>query len=738
MIEFLNFIALRGPNMWTYRPVIEAWVDIGELEESPSNTLPGFNERLTAWLPSLIEHRCSYGEKGGFLQRLEEGTWPAHILEHVTLELQNLAGMPGGFGKARSTSQRGIYKVAVRSWHEDITRQALLLGRDLVMAAIKNTFFDVAQAVAQLAQMKDHLLLGPSTQAIVDAATAKSRRIPAIRLSAGNLVQLGYGKHSRRIWTAETDATSAIAESISSDKSLTNDLLRSCGVPVPEGSIVTHAAAAWTEAQSIGLPVVIKPVDGNHGRGVSVDLSTQTDIEAAFALAEDASRSGEVLVEKFIPGIEHRLLIVGGKLVAAARGEEAWVVGDGRSTVQQLINQQINSDPRRGTEEASPLNRIENDPAVALELNRQGSAIDAIPASGERLLIQRNGNVAFDCTDEVHPAIIAQAALAARIVGLDIAGIDLVARDISQPLASQQGAIVEVNAGPGLLMHLKPAAGQPRPVGEAIVDYLFPPDAATHIPVIGVTGSAVATLTARWLDHVLRLTNQATGLACKEGVFLGTLPLATQNLSPLAAAQTLLINRQTEVAVIENSIDDLLNEGLAYDRCQVGIVTTLNPDQDPSSLRPDHYIDTPERLFNIVRTQVDVVLPNGCAVLNAADPLVREMAELCDGEVIFFADENTADTNTLAALTAHRAQGGRAVLLRNQAIILAEANNEKSLLTLTEISYINTAVKVFADNQKVGAGETAANRITALLATIGAAWALNVPLVTLRIGLTTF
>jgi len=424
--------------------------------------------------------------------------------------------------------------------------------------------------------------------------------------------------------------------------------------------------------------------------------------------------------------------------VAAARGEEAWVVGDGRSTVQQLINQQINSDPRRGTEEASPLNRIENDPAVALELNRQGSAIDAIPASGERLLIQRNGNVAFDCTDEVHPAIIAQAALAARIVGLDIAGIDLVARNISQPLASQQGAIVEVNAGPGLLMHLKPASGQPRPVGEAIVDYLFPPDAATRIPVVGVTGSAVATLTASWLDHVLRLTNQVTGLACKEVVFLGTLPLATQNLSPLTAAQTLLINRQTEVAVIENSIDDLLNEGLAYDRCQVGIVTTLNPDQDPSSLRPDHYIDTPERLFNIVRTQVDVVLPNGCAVLNAADPLVREMAELCDGEVIFFADENTADTNTLAALTAHRTQGGRAVLLRNQAVILAEANNEKSLLTLTEISHINTAVKVFADNKKVGAGETAANRITALLATIGAAWALNVPLVTLRIGLTTF
>ncbi|MFZ3038023.1 MAG: cyanophycin synthetase [Rugosibacter sp.] len=736
MIEFLNFTALRGPNMWTYRPVVEAWVDIGELEESPSNTLPGFNERLTAWLPSLVEHRCSYGEQGGFLQRLKEGTWPAHILEHVTLELQNLAGMPGGFGKARSTSQRGVYKVAVRSWHEDITRQALLSGRDLVMAAIDNTPFNVAHAVDQLVQMKDRLLLGPSTQAIVDAATAKSRRIPAIRLSAGNLVQLGYGKHSRRIWTAETDATSAIAEGISSDKSLTNALLRACGVPVPEGSIVTEAAAAWNEAQSIGLPVAVKPVDGNHGRGVSVDLSKQADIEAAFALAEDAARSGEVLIERFIPGVEHRLLIVGGKLVAAARGEEAWVTGDGRATVQQLIDQQINSDPRRGTAEASPLNRIENDPAVALELKRQGSAADAIPASGQRLLIQRNGNVAFDCTDEVHPDTIAQAALAARIVGLDIAGIDLVARDISQPLAPQQGAIVEVNAGPGLLMHLKPASGQPRPVGEAIVDYLFPPGSQTRIPVVGITGSGATNLAARWLDHILRLTNQVTGLACANGVFLGTLPIATQNLSPLAAAQTLLINRQTDVVVIENSIDTLLTAGLAYDRCQVGIVTTLNPDQDPSSLRPAHYIDTPERLFNIVRTQVDVILPGGCAVLNTADPLVREMAALCDGEVIFFADENTADTDTLAALAAHRAQGGRAVLLRGQTVMLAGKADEESLLALADIPHFNASA---AGEIKTGKdGETAANRITALLATAAAAWALDVPLATLRIGLATF
>jgi cyanophycin synthetase len=640
------------------------------------------------------------------------------------------------------------------------------MGRDLVMAAINATAFDVSAAVTHLAQMADRLLLGPSTQAIVEAATAKQRRIPAIRLSEGNLVQLGYGIHSRRIWTAETDATSAIAESISGDKALTNTLLRACGVPVPEGSIVKSATEAWEEAQSINAPVVIKPVDGNHGRGVSVNLSRREDIEAAFTLAQEAARGSDVLLERFIPGIEHRLLVVGGKLVAAARGEEAWVVGDGQSTVQQLIDLQINSDPRRGTGEASPLNLIQDDPAVALELTRQGAAIDAVPAAGKRLLIQRNGNVAFDCTDDVHPDTIALAALAARIVGLDIAGIDLVATDIAQPLANQGGAIVEVNAGPGLLMHLKPATGQPRPVGPAIVDYLFPAEADDHtsshtaghtagrtsgrIPLVGITGSAGdgniagdTTLTAQILDHILRLTDQATGLACAQGVFLGTLPVATQSLSPMAAAQTLLINRQTEIVVIENSIETMLNEGLAYDRCQVGIVTAL----DAADVLPAYHIDTPERLFNVVRTQVDVVLPNGVAVLNADCPLVRDMAELCDGEVILFASGTADDVASAEAIAAHRAKGGRAVLMHSGVILLVTGSQTQPLLALADLSSLAMKEKVGAGNTphslesvsgKLPWGTSANKNLTPLLAAIGAAWALNVPLATLRTGIETF
>jgi cyanophycin synthetase len=718
VIEFLKFIALRGPNLWTYRPVIEAWVDIGALEDSPSNTLPGFNERLIAFLPTLAEHRCSYGEPGGFLKRLEEGTWPAHILEHVTLELQNLAGMPGGFGKARSTSRRGVYKVAVRCWHEDITRQALHFGRDLVMAAIEARPFDVQAAVARLAGMADELLLGPSTRSIVEAATAKARRIPAIRLNAGSLVQLGYGAMSRRIWTAETDATSAIAESISRNKELTNSLLRSCGVPVPRGAVVKNVEDAWTLAEDIGLPVTVKPVDGNHGRGVSVDLTRREDIEAAFALARDAARNGEVLIEQFIPGVEHRLLIVGGKLVAAARGAEAWVVGDGVSSVAQLIDAQINTDPRRGEGENFPLNLIRDDPAVELELIRQGSASDAVPAAGARLLIQRNGNVAADCTDDVHPETAALAALAARVVGLDIAGIDLVAADISRPLAGQRGALIEVNAGPGLLAHLKPASGKPRPVGEAIVDHLFPPGTRSRIPLVGVSGSHGANTVAAWLHHVLLLTSRTAGLATPHGVRLGERPLQLVTTDAWQRVQQLLTNRALELAVIATPPASIVSAGLAYDRCQVGVVTGF----DPQTLLPDYYIDDPDRLYAVLRTQVDVVLPEGCAVLNAACPELVEMAALCDGDVIFFA----RDENVIPAAVA-KMRG--AVFLREDVVVLREGAEEVVLMPLAALP---------AFTGKVGANETAqGGRSDCLLAVIAAAWAFGLPHETIRTGLMT-
>jgi len=707
-MKFLKILALRGPNIWTYRPVLEAWLDIGPLEDSPSNLIPGFYERLTAWLPSLAEHRCGIGEPGGFLLRLREGTWPGHILEHVTLELQTLAGMQGGFGKARSTPVRGVYKVVVRSRNEKVSIAAIHAARDLVMAAIEDKPFDVPATINHLRDLVDSHCLGPSTACIVDAATERS--IPSIRLTDGNLVQLGYGARQHRVWTAESDRTSAIAEGISRNKDLTKQLLTSCGIPVPEGRVVESPEDAWEAAEDIGVPVVVKPSDGNHGRGVSTELMTRTEVEAAFHLAD--AEGSEVIVERFVRGNEHRLLVVGSKLAAAMRGESISVMGDGVSTIRQLIELQINSDPRRGEAEEFPLDvlLIDEMPSVKFEIERQGYTADSVLPKDISIIVQRNGNVAFDVTDIVHPEVAEAVALAARVVGLDIAGIDLVVEDISKPLDVQRGAIVEVNAGPGLLMHLKPAEGRPRPVGKAIVDSLFADNESGRIPVVGISGSNGKTQVAKILAKLVHLNGSYVGLACSDGLFAGERCIEKGNSATWTAAQKLLINRKVEAAIIENSVATILAEGLGYDRCQVGIVTNIEPEKHYG----EFYIETPEQVYNVMRTQVDVVLNNGVAVLNAADPLVATMAELCDGEVIFFA----ADPD-LPVIKAHLANGGRAVVQKNDSLVLTSTACKIPLANLPVISMASV-------------------NINCLLAAVAAAWALGVSPDLISAGIKTF
>ncbi|OZI51205.1 cyanophycin synthetase [Bordetella genomosp. 4] len=710
-IEFLDVVALRGPNIWTYRPVLEAWVDIGALEDYPSNLIPGFYERLSAWLPGLIEHRCSPGVRGGFLQRLREGTWTGHILEHVTLELQTLAGLPGGFGKARETSRRGVYKVVVRAWQEQVTRAALDEARALVLAAIKDHDFDVERAVTRLHDLVDTHCLGPSTACIVDAAD--DRDIPCIRLFEGNLVQFGYGNRQRRIWTAETDRTSAIAEGISRDKNLTKSLLSECGVPVPEGREVDSPEAAWEAAQDIGLPVVVKPCDGNHGRGVFTNLTTEAEVLSAYSVAVDEG-SG-VIVERFVQGNEHRLLVVGDRLVAAAAGEPAWVTGDGQHTIAELVELQLNTDPRRGRTENHPLNKVRLDSAARLELKRQSLSADSIAEHGRRVLIQRSGNVAFDVTDRVHPDTAHTVVLASKIVGLDIAGVDLVAEDISKPLEEQRGAIVEVNAGPGLLMHLRPADGTPRPVGRAIVDHLFPENDDGRIPVVGITGTNGKTVVARLVARLLSLSGRQTGLACSEGLYMGPQQVQTGDCANWESARRLLMNRRTEAAVIENDSAVILGQGLAYDRCQVGVVTNIAQGDHLG----DFDIQDTERLANVFRTQVDVVLPTGVAVLNAQDPLVAEMAPLCDGEVLFFSPDAA-----LTVLRAHLEQGNRAVFVKDGNIVLAAGQNETLLARVADIPLTH--------------GGRVGFQIENVLAAVGTAWALGIPESIIRAGIEAF
>ena len=696
---------LRGPNIWTYCAIIEAVIDIGDLEDSPSDTVPGLYERLTDWLPSLIEHRCSPGVRGGFLMRLKEGTWPCHILEHVTLALQDLAGVPGyGFGRARETETRGVYKVMVSGWEEKVTLAALYMGRDLVMAAIDDLPYDLEGELEKLRDIAQDLCLGPSTASMVLAAD--ERTIPAIRLSQGNLVQFGYGAKQRRIWTAETDQTSAIAETISRDKSLTKEILETCGVPIPNGRAVDSAADAWEAAQDLGLPVVVKPVDGNHGRGVFINLETRAEIEAAYDVAVDEG-SG-VLVERFIRGNEHRLLIVGGKLAAAAKGQTASVVGDGQQTVLELIASQINSDPRRGRGEDQPLNPVRIDSAARLELTRQGFDSESVIPAGREVLIQRNGNVAFDCTDDVHPEVVAMAALAAKAVGLDVAGIDLVAEDISKPLHSQGGAIVEVNAGPGLLMHLKPAEGLSRPVGHAIINHIFPEDENGSIPLVGVTGSHGTTQIARLINHILNAHGWRTGLANTNGLSVGSRQLFAGNAANWDQARRLLLNREVEAAVIENDGMEILTKGLAYDRCTVGVVTNIVYSE--AFKQPEvayHAFETAEDLIKVYRCQVDVVWPHGVGVLNADDANVATMAQYCDGSITFYS--MLPDSPVIAT---HRAEGKRAVFLEQNTIMLADGASQQAFMTMNELNHTDHRLQAPATGE--------------VLAAIAAAWGLGV------------
>ncbi|HEY3963504.1 MAG TPA: cyanophycin synthetase [Planctomycetaceae bacterium] len=709
-MQIRKILTLRGPNIWSRYPVLEAWVDLQDLNRA-SDTFPGFTDRLIAWLPTMIEHRCSIGERGGFFQRLRTGTWPGHILEHVAIELQTLAGTPVGFGKARETSEEGVYKVVMRYRDEQLARAALLAGRELILAAIHDRPYDVAAEVARLSDLGDRVCLGPSTAAIVKAA--EDRGIPARRLNAGSLVQLGQGVKQRRIWTAETDRTSAIAESIAQDKELTKTMLRAGGIPVPEGRLVSDADDAWVAAEEVGVPVVVKPRDANHARGVFTNLTTRSQIESAFNFARNEG-SG-VIVERFAPGNEHRLLVVGSRLIAAACGEAASIVGDGVRTVKQLVADQLNSDPRRGEGEAFPLSFIEFDAVTVMQIERQGYTVEGIPPAGVSILVQRNDNLSMDVTERVHPTVAAHAVLAAQIVGLDVAGLDLVVADISRPLEEQGGVVVEVNAGPGLLMHLRPSVGTPQPVGEAIIESLFAHGQNGRIPVVCVTGTNGKSTVTRLVSHVLRRTGRIVGTVCTDGIFVGERTIEGGDCSGPRSARKVLLNPQVEVGVFEAGRGGILREGLGFDRCDVAVVTNI-AEADHLGLA---YIDTPEQMFTVKRSPVDVVLPTGTAVLKADEPLVAEMASLSAGAVTFFALDGEH-----AVIREHRANGKRAVFVRDGAVIAAEGDSETRLLPVADIP--------------LTLGGRVPFQIENVLAAVGAAWALDVPFAAIRESLELF
>lgn len=714
-MEFKKVLGLRGPNIWARFSVLEVWVDLGERNGCSTASLSGFNERLMSWLPTLADHRCCSGETGGFFDHLGRDMPLAEALEHVTLELQSLAGSNVTFGRIRETRIPSVYKVVVEFEEEALGKACLETARTLILAAINHETFDIRGELAKLRSLAQDICLGPSTRSIVDAALR--RGIPYRRLNTGSLVQFGHGTHQRRIIAAETDQTSAIAESIAQDKDLTRDLLQTIGVPVPEGRPVDNAEDAWEAAGEIGVPVVVKPQYGNHGRGVATNLTTKEQILAAFAAAKEEGSS--IMVEKFAPGADHRLLVIGGQLIAAARREPAHVMGDGRLNILELIDR-VNADPRRGDDHGKVLTKIKLDAVAQQVLSDQGFAPHSVPQAGQRVLIRRNGNLstggtATDVTDTVHPTVAQHAIDAARVIGLDIAGVDIVCEDITRPLEEQGGIIVEVNAGPGLRMHIEPSEGQPRPVGAAIIDSMFPEGQTGRVPIVSVSGTNGKTTTTRFITHILKRAGRRVGMCCTDGIYIDGHRIDKGDCSGPGSAKAILMNPKVEAAVLETARGGILRAGLGFDRSDVAVITNI--------AEGDHLgigeIDTPEEMAVVKRCLVEHVSRDGSAVLNAADPLVAAMAEHCPGKSVFIA----LDGNN-PVVRRHLSAGGRAVFVRDSEIILAEADRETKLLPLARVPLTHNGLVGF--------------QVENTLASVAAAWSLGVGLETIRGALETF
>ncbi|MFM8575765.1 MAG: cyanophycin synthetase, partial [Limnohabitans sp.] len=590
---------------------------------------------------------------------------------------------------------------------------ALDLAEKLCQAVLAGQGFDVEGAIAQLHELDEDVRLGPSTGCIVDAAVA--RGIPYRRLTQGSMVQFGWGAKQRRIQAAEVDTTSAIAESIAQDKDLTKQLLHAAGVPVPLGRPADSPEEAWAIAQEIGLPVVVKPQDGNQGKGVTVNITDRDAFQAAY---ETAERHGTVMVEKFLPGHDYRLLVVGHKLVAAARREPPLVVGDGVHTVRQLVDQ-VNADPRRGEGHATSLTKIRFDDIAIGRLQAQGLEPDSVPEKGRRVILRNNANLstggtATDVTDEVHPEVAARAVAAARMVGLDICGVDVVCESVLRPLEEQSGGIVEVNAAPGLRMHLNPSYGKGRDVGQAVIDLMFPNGENGRVPVIAVTGTNGKTTTVRLTAHLLRAQGLRVGMTNTDGVYVNGRQTDSGDCSGPRSARNVLMHPEVDAAVFETARGGLLREGLAFDRCKVAIVTNLGGG-DHLGL---NYITTLEDLSVLKRVILLNVEPDGMAVLNAADPAVAAMAPHCPGDVTFFA----LDANQ-PVLATHRAQGRRVVYVDNGQIV-AQKGKHSFRIPLSQVPLTRNGQIGFQTEN--------------VLAAVGAAWAVDVPWDAIAHGLSTF
>ncbi len=662
-MKILKIQTLRGPNYWSinHHKLVQMRLDLEDLWDRPSNEIPDFYEALVNTLPSLMDHHCSPGRRGGFLERVQEGTMMGHIVEHVALELQEMAGMPAAFGRTRETAEPGVYQVVVEYGNERAGRYACRAAVRLCQNLVDRGVYPAAeleQDISDLLDLKAEAALGPSTESLV--REAESRDIPWAEMSARSMIRLGYGVHQKRIQATLSCNTGILGVELACDKDGTKTVLGDAGVPVPRGTSIRYLDDLEDAIADVGgYPVVLKPLDGNHGRGITLDIQDWATAEEAYDLAKAESKSQTVMVERFYRGNDHRVLVVNGKVVAVAERVPAHVVGNGRSTIQELIDE-TNRDPRRGDGHDNVLTRIVVNRSTEQLLEGRGYTLETVLGDREMCYLRATANlstggIAIDRTDEIHPSNIWLAERIVKIIGLDIAGIDVVTPDISQPLRDMDGVVVEVNAAPGFRMHVQPSLGIPRNVAEPVMNMLFPQGQTGRIPILSLTGTNGKTTTTRLLAHIYRQTGQVTGYTTTDGTYIGDhLVESGDNTGPQSAG--LILNDPTvEVAVLETARGGILRSGLAFDRCDVGVV--LNVAADHLGLGD---INTIEQMARVKAVVAEAAAPDGYAVLNADDPLVAEMTEQVQAQVAYFSMD---PTNEL--VLQHTQQGGLAAVYEN-------------------------------------------------------------------------